>query len=91
MLLNASFRVTVKFGPFTGAPVDARREPGRRRDGEVGDLHDRAVVDRQQDPIADGIDVVEVVDDHGRVVADSTATWSSGSAGLVTDGNIGPG
>ena len=70
VLLNASLRLTREVRPVLRELVGGRqRERRRRRDGEVGDLHDGAVVDRQQEPIADGEDVVEVADHLGAVVA----------------------
>ena len=67
--LNESLRETTKFGPLASVPVGAQREARRRADGEVRDLHDRAVVDGEQDPVADRVGVGEVADHHRGVVA----------------------
>ena len=70
VLLKASLRRDAEVRPVHRSAGGCQRERRRRRDGEVGDLHDRAAVDRQQEPIADDVHVVEVVDDHVRVVAE---------------------
>ena len=70
VLLNASLRETVKFGPLSGAPVvDGSTMAEGGVIGEVGDLHHRPVVDREQQPVAGGVHLCEVAQHHRGAVA----------------------